>query len=258
MNVLLIEDEAPAARRLARLLTALEPNVTIQAQLASVAASVAYLQQHPAPDLLFCDIQLSDGLSFQIFQRVTVREPVIFTTAYDEYAVRAFQVNSIDYLLKPVNEENLKRSLAKYHQLQPVAHKIDGQEWRRHVECLLQDLARSERLYRSRFLIHFREKLLIIPVEEVAYFYSEQKISHLVTRAGKVYPLELTLEELDQQLHPLYFFRASRQVIVGVASIAGMFQHFNGKLQLQLAPTYAGEVLVSRERATAFKEWLNQ
>ena len=258
MNVLLIEDEAPAARHLARLLIKLEPTIAIQAKLHSIAASVAYLQQHPHPDLLFCDIQLSDGLSFEIFQRVTVSQPVIFTTAYDEYAVRAFEVNSIDYLLKPVNEENLKRSLTKYHQLQPKLRTSSTQKWQSSVESVLRDLSQTERPFRSRFLINFREKLLIIPIEEAAYFYSEQKISHLVTQAGKIYPLELTLEELDNQLNPLYFFRVNRQVIVGVASIGHIFNHFNGRLKLQLLPAYAGEVMISRERVTAFKEWLDQ
>lgn len=256
MTILLIEDEAPAARRLAKLLAEAEPEATVLPVLDSIAGAVRWFESQPPPDLLFCDIQLSDGLSFEIFQQTDVRCPVVFTTAYDEYALRAFRVNSIDYLLKPIDSEKLAESLAKYRRLR-ASFGAPGESGLQPVlEKLLTTLRRAEPAHRDRFLVAFRDRLLSVNVGEIAYFFSEQKTTRLVTHGGKIYPLDLTLEEVEADLDPRRFFRLNRQVLACPAAIAAVFTHFNGKLKLDLTPSYGDDLFVSRERAGEFKRWL--
>lgn len=256
MKILLIEDEAPAARRLAKLLAEAEPTAQVLPAVDSIAGAVRWFQTQPPPDLLFCDIHLSDGLSFEIFQRTEVRCPVIFTTAYDEYALRAFRVNSIDYLLKPIDSEKLAESLAKYRRLKESFGTGGSEGLQPVLENLLTNLRRPEPAYRSRFLVAFRDRLVSVAVDEIAYFFSEQKITHLVTHGGKTYPIEPTLEEVEADLDPRRFFRLNRQVLACPAAITAVFTHFNGKLKLDLNPPYGDELFVSRERAGEFKRWL--
>ena len=256
MTILLIEDEAPAARRLAKLLAEAEPGATVLPAVDSIAGAVRWFQSQPPPDLLFCDIQLSDGLSFEIFQKTEVRCPVIFTTAYDEYALRAFRVNSIDYLLKPIDREKLVESLTKYRRLKESFGGNAAAGLRPVLEKLLTNLCPSEPTYRDRFLVAFRDRLLSVGVDEIAYFFSEQKTTHLVTHGSKTYPLDLTLEEVEADLDPRRFFRLNRQVLASGGAIGAVFTHFNGKLKLDLTPPHADELFVSRERAGEFKRWM--
>lgn len=253
MTTLIIEDEQPAARRLARLLTNSTATVQVGAVLESVAEAVMYLRTNPHPDLLFSDIQLSDGLSFEIFRQVEPRCPIIFTTAYDAYAVQAFKLNSLDYLLKPIIDRELEAALAKFRRMAkadlPASVVFDQ---------LVQALTQQQRTYRQRFLIAHRDTYRAIAARDVAYFYSENKITRLVCADGHWFPIPETLEELTDQLDPRSFFRANRQSIVSLDSIRAIHKHFNGRLKLELVPVAAEEVFVSRERADELKVWLNQ
>ena len=254
MKILVIEDEWAAAQNMQIILQKVAPDVQLLAILESVEESVQWLQTHPAPDLAFVDIQLADGSSFDIFEQVEVSFPTVFATAYDEYAVRAFKVNSIDYLLKPIDEASVRVSLRKYQQLYVQQTHWEADSMRQ----LLKDLQRSNTPpYKSTFLVHYRDKLL--PVETVlfAYFYSENKIVHGVTYSAKTYLLEYTLEDLEQQLAPTDFFRANRQYVVSRKAIVDIAFYFNGRLLLNLSPAAQHQVLVSKARATKFKAWIS-
>ncbi|MBC8043870.1 MAG: response regulator transcription factor [Rhizobacter sp.] len=257
LKIVIIEDEAPAARRLRKLLAELDAAIQVIAHLSSVEESAQWLVQNPPPDLLLMDIDLSDGLSFDIFSRAPVTSPVIFTTAYSDYAIRAFKVNSIDYLLKPVESAALKAALEKFRTLRPAMAIDEG------VAAMLRNLihqqdSKPQQIYRRRFLIEQRHGLVSIAAADVAYFFSEYKLTSLVTLGGQTHVVPQTLEELETQLEPAHFFRANRQMVVGIKSIAGIDKLFSGKLKLRLTPTAKFAVEVSREKAARFKAWLDQ
>jgi two-component system LytT family response regulator len=268
MRTLIIEDEQPAARRLAKLLNEVEPSVEVVAMLDSIQAAAAWFRANASsetlPELAFVDIHLSDGLSFEIFQRVHVPCPVVFTTAYDEYSLRAFKVNSVDYLLKPIKAEELQHSVEKFKQIRALyAAPRQGTmppPPNAHLESLVKNLLRQETTYRSRFLVQRREQFITIAVEDVAYFYSEHKLTHLVMHTGAIHIVEQTLEELETQMNPRAFFRANRQCIVSLQAIDTIHTFFNGKLKLALKPPphSLDEVVVSREKASMLKQWLDQ
>jgi two-component system response regulator LytT len=248
MNVLLIEDEPLAAQALAALLTRHRPAARIVAALGSVEEAVDWLRAEPAPDLLFCDIHLSDGNSFDIFRQVAVGAPVIFTTAYDAYAIQAFQVNSVDYLLKPLQAAEVERALQKYETLHPAT--------------LPAAVANVQRLVhttpRSRFLVKAGPALKAVPVDQVAYFLAEEGVVFLVTHQGKRFIIPDTLDQLEGQLDARNFFRVNRQFILSIGAVQEIRPYFKGRLVLQLAPPVAGEALVvSAGRAPAFKQWLD-
>ncbi|TGE15799.1 LytR/AlgR family response regulator transcription factor [Hymenobacter elongatus] len=250
MTVLLLEDEYPAAERLQRLLLQAAPAARVVAVLDSVATAVAWLATNPAPDLIISDIQLADGLSLDVFDQVIVRSPVIFATAYDAYALRAFKANSIDYLLKPIKLAELQAALLKLH------------EWRtptapaQQLETLRDSLPRPERSYKTRFLVRSGEQLLPLPVSAVAWFQSRHEVTTLVATDGRRYVVDYTLEQLEKLLEPPVFFRLNRQFITHLQAVQRLHPHFNGKLKLDLAPAPSDEVLVSKEKASAFKSWL--
>lgn len=201
------------------------------------------------------DIQLSDGLSFEIFKHVDVNCPVIFTTAYDEYALQAFKVNSIDYLLKPINKEDLAKSLQKWEQLkQQFSGSIDSSV----VENLLVHLSKEQQRYKSRFLLKSGQAYTSISVDNVAYFFSDRKLTFLMTHGGKKFIIDEPLEKLEKQLDPYRFFRLNRSFLASLDSIASVHKFFNGKLKIDLRPYIDNKVLVSREKVTAFKQWLDQ
>jgi two-component system LytT family response regulator len=254
MHVLIIEDEAPAARRLEQLIRQYDSTVSVSGVLESVGAAVRWLSSHPAPDLIFMDIQLADGISFDIFRQTEVKTPVIFTTAYDEYALQAFKVNSIDYLLKPIEQESLNESMRKYYQLK--------EQFIQPEPALLRDLMQSlqggQKAYKSRFLVKLGDRLVFIFTQQVAYFMAEDKLVFIVTSDNKKYNTDYSLDELENLLSPNDFFRINRQYITHIQSIKNIHHYFNGKLKLNLHPEPAQEVLISRERAALFKKWLDQ
>jgi DNA-binding LytR/AlgR family response regulator len=253
MKTIIIEDEYPAAERLGQLLGKLDAPVEVLAVLQSVSESIRWLTGNPAPDLVFSDIQLSDGLSFQIFEAVPVSSPIVFTTSYDEYAIKAFKVKSIDYLLKPIKLPELQGAVHKFRQMQPAARASD---YALRIESLLDSLPVPGKKYKNRFLVKQNEQLLPIAREEIAYFFAGNGLVCLVRHDGRQFIVDYTLEELEQLLEPAHFFRLNRQFITTLPSIAGIHTYFNGKLKLELQPRMAGEVLVSREKVPAFKEWI--
>ncbi|GAB3744362.1 LytTR family DNA-binding domain-containing protein [Hymenobacter agri] len=248
MNVVVIEDEPLAAQALAALLTRLRPGVRILASLGSVEEAVEWLREQPAPDLLFCDIHLSDGNSFEIFRQVAVSAPVILTTAYDAYAIQAFQVNSVDYLLKPLQAAEVARALQKYETLRPATLPAAAEN--------VQRLVRATP--RSRFLVKAGQALKAVPIDEVAYFLAEEGVVFLVTHQGKRHIIADTLDQLEGQLDAQNFFRINRQIILSIGAVQEIRPYFKGRLVLQVAPPVAEEALVvSAGRAPAFKHWLD-
>ncbi len=250
MQALIIEDEKPAARRLARLLQ--EQDVPVQEMLHSVEDAVEWFRAHPQPDLIFLDIQLSDGLCFEIFDQVQVQSPIIFTTAYDEYALQAFKLNSIDYLLKPIDAEELEAAVKKYRNLEANRgnKKVDFEDIR---QLLVNPL---EREYKKRFTTKVGQHLKIINAEQIECFYSENKGTYAATAEGRNYLLDFTLDDLEGELEPDQFFRVSRKFIINVAHISDIISYTNSRLKIRLNRYQDQEIIVSRERVKDFKLWL--
>jgi two-component system, LytTR family, response regulator LytT len=259
MNVFIIEDEELAVRKLTRLLQEVDPSLCVVGTAPSVRGSVQWLANHApgqpsAPDLILMDIELADGQSFEIFEQTIVSAPVIFTTSYDEYALRAFKVNSIDYLLKPIKRHELEASLEKHRTLRKDTTPTFA------IDALVQQLRHqiTPADYRRRFLVRHLSQWIPVEVGEIAYFNSEAGVSLFRTRANQKFTLDYTLDELDSMLDPALFFRANRQYIVNIGSVQQIHPYFNSKLKLTLKPTTDDEVLVSRERATDFKKWMGK
>lgn len=249
MRSVIVEDEKPAAKRLIRLLEEHKENFEILAVLDSIESAVAYFHKNPGADVVFLDIHLADGHSFEIFNHVQINAPIIFTTAYDEYALQAFGVNSIDYLLKPIDEDKLNRSLAKLKNLQGNSNLVKLDQ--------LIDAFRTDKKYKSRFLIRQPENLLTVETYQVAYFMAIQKMVLLVTHENRTFPVDQTLEELDGLLDPGLFFRLNRQFIASLKAIDHISTIYSGKLKIRLKPPVKEDVFVSREKATEFKNWLD-
>lgn len=250
MNVIIIEDEKPAARRLARLLAELD--LEVSTMLHSVDESIEWFQNNPHPDLIFLDIQLSDGLSFEIFDVVDVKSAIIFTTAYDEYALQAFKLNSIDYLLKPIDDEELESAVKKYRNFKPESRKISV-DFNDIKKLLVNPL---EREYKKRFTVKVGQHLKIINADEVECFYSENKGTYAATSDGRNYLLDTTLEQLEEELSPKVFFRISRKFYVNINHIGDIISYTNSRLQIKLKRFNEQEIIVSRERVKDFKLWL--
>ena len=250
MNVIIIEDEKPAARRLSRLLEELD--VHVSTMLHSVEEAINWFQNNEHPDLIFLDIQLSDGLSFEIFEAVEVQSAIIFTTAYDEYALQAFKLNSIDYLLKPIDDEDLEVAVKKYKQLKPKSQKL-SLDFDDIKKLLVNPM---EREYKKRFTARVGQHLKIINADEVECFFSENKGTYAATSDGRNYLLETTLENLENELTPKIFFRVSRKFYVNINYIKDIVSYTNSRLQIKLNRFSDQEIIVSRERVKDFKLWL--
>jgi len=250
MKVLIIEDEKPAARRLSRLLS--ELNVNVSTMLHSVEEAVEWFQKNEHPDLIFLDIQLSDGLSFEIFDVVEVRSAIIFTTAYDEYALQAFKLNSIDYLLKPIDDEELESAVRKYQNLKPNHNQI-SLDFEDIKKLLVNPLDRE---YKKRFTIRLGQHLKIINADEIECFYSENKGTYAATSDGRNYLLDTTLENLENELSQQIFFRVSRKFYININHIKDIISYTNSRLIIKLNRYNEQEIIVSRERVKDFKLWL--
>ena len=240
MNVIIIEDEKPAARRLNRLLADLD--VDVSTMLHSVEEAIEWFQNNEHPDLIFLDIQLSDGLSFEIFEVVHVKSAIIFTTAYDEYALQAFKLNSIDYLLKPIDDEELEKAVGQYREIKPEREKIsvDFED----IKKLLVNPV--EREYKKRFTARVGQHLKIINADEVECFYSENKGTYAATVDGRNYLLDTTLENLEGELAPKKFFRVSRKFYVNINHIKDIISYTNSRLQIKMSTFKEAEIIVSR------------
>lgn len=250
MKAIIIEDEKPAARRLNRLLDGL--NVAVATMLHSVEEAIDWFMNNEHPDLIFLDIQLSDGLSFEIFDHVSIKSAIIFTTAYDEYALQAFKLNSIDYLLKPIDDEELQKAVHKYQSLKSETQKIkiDFED----IKKLLVNPA--EREYKKRLTARVGHHLKIINIDEVECFYSENKGTYAATTEGRNFLLETTLENLESELAPKTFFRVSRKFYVNINHIKDIISYTNSRLQLKMNRFKEQEIIVSRERVKDFRLWL--
>ena len=254
MTTIIIEDEKPAARLLQRKLEKLQINVTVL--LHSVEEAIEWFSNHPHPDLIFLDSQLSDGLSFAIFEAVEIKSAIIFTTAYDEYALRAFKLNSIDYLLKPIDEDDLEIAVNKYKSRVPEKAP-ENPSLALDFEAIKRMLTNPfEKNYKKRFTLKIGQHLKVISVDEIECFYSENKGTYLHTFDNRDYLLETTLEVLEQELDPAAFYRISRKFIIPLKAIKEIVVYSNSRLKIIL-PTYkAEEVIVSREKVADFKNWI--
>lgn len=253
MNVLIIEDEPQAAQRIETLLKKLMPGVDVLDRLDSVSKSVKWIKAHPSPDLILMDIQLADGISFQIFEQCEVKSPVIFTTAYDEYAMKAFKVNSIDYILKPVDEEELNLALKKYHGLVS-----GGTPLTITLESIGQAIQMLTKKYKTRFVIKVGEHLKSLEVIDILFFQSIEKATYCQTTDGRRNILDFTLEELEAVLDPMRFFRINRKYIVSAAAIMDIVSYSNSRLRLSLKNSSDKDIIVARERVQEFREWLDR
>lgn len=241
------------------MLSQLRPDWNIELLPGSLEEAGNWLAGHPDPELVFSDIHLSDGNAFEILEKISPRTAIIFTTAYDEYAVRAFTLNSIDYLLKPIDPNRLEQALQRFESRRQS--QMPG--WNK---ALLDNLidwqqglsqANIHKKYRTRFLISGPDRLVTLPVEQVALFYTENRTTCAITRKNERYPVDLPLEKLEEQLNPEHFFRTNRQSIVHVDSIVRIEPYFNGKVVVHTRPEAPEKITVSKERSTAFKQWLN-
>ncbi|MDQ6479036.1 LytTR family DNA-binding domain-containing protein [Dyadobacter sp. LHD-138] len=265
MNILIVEDEKLAVRKLTKLLEETAPELVVKGVAPSIDATVEWIQENRAagekePDLIFMDIELADGQSFEIFNRVEIRSTVIFTTSYDEYALQAFKVNSIDYLLKPVQKEDLQRSLKKFHDLTGNQRREESGTLPVSLESILKNfqLQQPPVEYRKRFLVKQGARLLSIEVSDIAYFYIEDGISLFRNHQGQKFVVDYRMDELADFLDPDHFFRINRGMIVTHQSVVQIQPYFNNRLALTLKPAYEKEAIVSREKSNDFKKWMGK
>jgi DNA-binding LytR/AlgR family response regulator len=247
MKVVMIEDEFPAQKRLTQLLHKIDSSIEILVKLDSVENSVAWFNQNSDYDIVFMDIQLADGLSLSIFKQVEITKPVIFTTAFDEYALEAFEVSSVDYLLKPINEQRLRKSFEKIKQLQ----KHDQVD----VLNLIKNFAGNTNHFKSRFLVKVGNVMHPISTSKIALFFIENQLTRLMTKKRNIYVVDNTLDEIEQKIDPKKFFRINRQMIVSADAIVKIEPYFSNRLMLEIDPKH-DDVIVSKRKVAQFKEWL--
>ncbi|WP_247235437.1 LytTR family DNA-binding domain-containing protein [Telluribacter sp. SYSU D00476] len=252
MNVLIIEDEDLTAERLESLLLRYDPTIQVLDKIPSVREAVKFLQGHMSElDLVFMDIHLEDDLCFRIFDQINLQVPIIFTTAFDEYMIRAFKVNSIDYLLKPVSLENLSAAIDKFKSMKRQFSRTD-------LDTLLQAIGQNKPEYKTRFMVTVGTRIRTIDVAEVAYFFSEEKVTFMVTKDNQRLPIDYSLDKLTTMLNPDEFFRANRQFLASLSSIKNIHTYSQSKLKLELAPAPKAEVFIGKEKITPFKDWLDK
>lgn len=252
MKVIIVEDELAASDNLAYLLQSIDDTIEIEQVLESVTDAVDSLSKPYQASLIFMDIHLADGLSFEIFEKVEVTTPIIFTTAYDQYALKAFKVNSIDYLLKPIDEEELQEAINKFKSRTPDKG-IDKQQ----IDSLLSLIGGGTKNYRETFLVSHRDQLIPLKIEDVAYFRIDTGIVKGITLGNQSYVMDNKLEEIEEELDPAKFYRVNRQFIVRKDALESIKYYFNGKLIVTLSPACDEKIVVSKAKATAFKNWVN-
>ena len=249
MKVLIIEDEVMAANRLEKLVNQALPDSNVIAKLDSVKETAKWFVKNEQPDLVFMDIQLADGLSFEIFEIVKIDAPIIFTTAYDQYALEAFKVSSIDYLLKPIDMEDLSRAINKLHKLAKPQN---------HLEMVERLAGEFHYKYKNRFIIKVGEHIKSIAVDDIQYFFSRDKATYCTTSDGKNYLLDFPLDQLESKIDPTSFFRINRKYLISLPPVKDMISYTNSRLKIVLAHTDDNDIIVSRERVQDFKKWLDR
>ena len=259
MKVLIIEDEELAAKKLQKTLATIEPTAEVVGVTDSIRSSVNWLENNDSPDVILMDIELADGQSFEIFDRTAIKSTVIFTTSYDEYALKAFKVSSVDYLLKPVQKEDLRGALEKFRGMKTLYGNMADRD-ALNVEGLVKQL--QEKLqpkeYRKRFLVKHAQKLVSIEVNDIAYFYSDGRLNFFKTNDNKKFVVDYIMDELEDMLDPERYFRISRSFYVSVSSIDQIHDYFGNRLILHLNPAVDKEAIVSREKVTEFKKWMGK
>ena len=260
MNILIVEDEDLAVKKIQKTLSSVDSEAVITGITDSIKSTVEWLQQHPQPDLILMDIELADGQSFEIFNLVEVKSPVVFTTSYDEYALKAFKVNSIDYLLKPVQKEELQNALNKYRKMKDTYSPKTEENKDHSLDSLVKELQRKlqPKEFRKRFLVKHAQKLVSIEIDEIAYFFSDGRLNFFKTTDNRKFVVDYTMDELEDMLDPEQYFRISRSFYVSVGSIDKIDDYFGNRLILQLKPAVDKEALVSREKVTDFKKWMGK
>ncbi|WKK79135.2 LytR/AlgR family response regulator transcription factor [Marivirga arenosa] len=251
MNILVIEDERPAATRIIKLLNDLIPEASIHGHFDTIVDSVEWLSSNPAPDLIISDIELADGQSFEIYNQVKTSSPIIFTTAYDQFAIKAFKLNSIDYLLKPIDPEELGQAIEKYKNNTNKPATVD-------LNMLQSLLQKESKQYKDRFMVKVGEKIYSINSQDISFIYSEQKATFLQTQGGKKYIVDYTLDQLDSDLNPDQFFRLNRKYITSLEAIDEIITYSNSRLKIKLKNCEDNDIIVSREKVNALKSWLDQ
>ena len=260
MKILIVEDEDLAVKKLKKTLQSVDETASVVGEADSIKTTVNWLQNNPAPDLILMDIELADGQSFEIFNHVQVKSPVIFITSYDEYALKAFKVNSIDYLLKPVQKEELQAAMDKYRKLKETytvqEQATENVSLDRLVKELKEKLQPKE--YRKRFLVKLGQRLVSIEVEDIAYFFSDGRLNFFMTNDNKKFVVDYTMDELDDMIDPQQYFRISRSFYVSAGCIDKIDDYFGNRLILGLRPALDKEALVSREKVSDFKKWMGK
>lgn len=260
MRLLIIEDEDLAVKKLQKTIASIDETAEVVGVAQSIRSSVDWLKNNPAPDLILMDIELADGQSFEIFDRVEVTSPVIFTTSYDEYAVKAFKVNSVDYLLKPIQKDELLNAIEKYRKLKLNYSGNVIPTPSINVEQLIKELQQQlqPKEYRKRFLVKHANKMVSVDINDIAYFFSENGLNFFTTNDNKRYLVDYLMDEIETMLEPEKYFRVSRSLIVTIESIDKIEDYFGSRLILKLNPAYDKEALVSREKVADFKKWMGK
>jgi two-component system LytT family response regulator len=256
MKVLIIEDEAGAAENLKAILRELDESIKVLAVIESVEDAVLWIESNEIPDLGFFDIQLADGYSFEIFEKTSVKFPVIFTTAFDEYAIKAFKVNSIDYILKPLNTENIQFALNKYRQLSENAFR----QMEENLAQLIRNFSgnRSPQQYKRTILIPYKDNLIPLEVSRIAYVHLQNGIINVITHDSFKYKLDQSLDIIEEQLNPEDFFRINRQCVMSRKAIKEISYYFSGRFKLQVYPASSDDITVSKSRVAAFRKWMER
>lgn len=252
MDVLIIEDEEGAYKNLCNMLKNYDPSIKVIGWFKSIRSAVSWFASNQNPDLIFLDIKLADGLSFEIFNQVKIEAPVIFTTAYHEFALKAFELNSVDYLLKPFSAKSLEKSINKLKRF----HLKDNQLLVEKIKAVVESMSLKDNSFKNRFLVKIGEKLLSIAVDDIAYFFRDELVM-LVTKQDKKYAVNYSLDELEQIISPKLFFRINRQFLVNIQSVNVVHNYFGGKLKVEITPKYEGDVVISQEKASPFKNWMD-
>ena len=260
MRILIVEDEELAVKKITKTLGEVDNAAVVVGVTDSIVGATNWLQTNPAPDLILMDIELSDGQSFEIFNRVPVKSAVVFTTSYDEYALKAFKVNSIDYLLKPVQKEDLESALNKYREMKNMYASSAESGAPLNMDALVKELQQKlqPKDYRKRFLVKHGQKLVSIETDEIAYFFSDGRINFFKTDDNRKFVVDYTMDEMEDMLDPQKYFRISRSFYVSVRSISQIHDYFGNRLLLQLKPSVDKEAIVSREKVSDFKKWMGK
>lgn len=258
MKILIVEDEELAVKKLKKTLMSVDDKATVVGEADSIKSTVSWLENNPSPDLILMDIELADGQSFEVFNQTNVKSPVIFVTSYDEYALKAFKVNSVDYLLKPVQKEDLQQALDKYRNIKSMYAK--EQEKDLNIDSLVKELQQKFLIkeYRKRFLVKHGQKLVSVEVDDIAYFFSDGRLNFFKTFDNRKFVVDYTMDELSSMLDSDKYFRISRSFYISVNSVEQIHDYFGNRLLLHLKPAIDKEAIVSREKVSEFKNWLGK